>query len=69
MRTQTLGQFALNVADLAVFLSQMSFFVMLFAAFMTHIIHCIMMGKPLLLIVGVLISPVAIIHGMGLWFI
>ena len=69
MKSQSLAQFAFNIADMAVFLGQMSFFIMLFAAFVTHIVHCIMAGKPLLLIVGALISPIGIIHGMGLWFI
>ncbi len=38
------------------------------AAWVTHIIHCLMAGKYLLLIAGAIIAPVGVIHGIGLWF-
>ena len=38
------------------------------AAWFTHIIHCLIAGKYLLLIAGAFIVPVGIIHGVGLWF-
>ena len=44
------------------------FFITIFAAWMTHIIHCLMAAKYLLLIAGAFIAPVGVIHGIGLWF-
>ena len=38
------------------------------AAWFTHILHCLMAGKYLLLIAGAFIAPVGVIHGIGLWF-
>ena len=38
------------------------------AAWITHIIHCLITAKYLLLIAGAFIFPVGIIHGVGLWF-
>ena len=38
------------------------------AAWITHVIHCLIAAKYLLLIAGALIFPVGIIHGVGLWF-
>ena len=38
------------------------------AAWFTHIIHCLMAAKYLLLIVGAIVAPVGVIHGVGLWF-
>ena len=44
-------------------------FVLIFpAAWITHVIHCLLAAKYLLLIAGALIFPVGIIHGIGLWF-
>lgn len=40
----------------------------IFAAWFTHIIHCLMTAKYLLLIAGAFIAPVGVIHGIGLWF-
>ncbi len=37
-------------------------------AWMTHIIHCLMYAKYMLLIAGAIIAPVGVIHGIGLWF-
>jgi hypothetical protein len=37
------------------------------AAWFTHVIHCLMFGKYLLLIAGGFIFPVGIIHGLGIW--
>lgn len=69
MKTHSLTTFAFNVLDITVFMAQMSFYFMLLGAFLTHIVHCYMAVKPLLLIVGALISPIGIIHGVSLWFI
>jgi len=38
------------------------------AAWLTHIIHCLLTAKYLLLIAGAFIAPVGVIHGVGLWF-
>ena len=40
----------------------------LLAAWITHIIHCLIATKYLLLIAGAIIAPVGVIHGIGLWF-
>lgn len=40
----------------------------LIAAWATHIIHCLIYAKYLLLIAGAFMFPVGIIHGAGLWF-
>ena len=37
-------------------------------AWVTHIIHCLITAKYLLLIAGALIFPVGVIHGVGIWF-
>ena len=38
------------------------------AAWITHVIHCLMAAKYGLLIAGAFVFPVGIIHGVGLWF-
>lgn len=43
-------------------------FIVLTAAYFSHIVHCIAAGKLLLLVVGALVPPVAMVHGIGLWF-
>jgi hypothetical protein len=40
----------------------------LFAAWITHIIFCLGAGAWGFLIAGALVFPIAIIHGVGLWF-
>lgn len=42
--------------------------VLLFAAWLTHIIDTISDGEWLLLIAGAIAFPVGIIHGIGIWF-
>ena len=37
-------------------------------AWVTHIIHCLITAKYLLLIAGALVFPVGVIHGVGIWF-
>ena len=37
-------------------------------AWFTHIIHCLVHAKYLLLIAGGFIFPVGVIHGIGIWF-
>jgi hypothetical protein len=39
-----------------------------FVAWVTHIIHCLIYAKYLLLIAGGFIFPVGVIHGFGIWF-
>jgi len=41
---------------------------MFIAAWITHIITCLVQAKYLLLIAGALIAPVGVIHGIGIWF-
>jgi len=38
------------------------------AAWFTHVIHCLIAGKYLLLIAGAFVAPVGVIHGIGIWF-
>ncbi len=38
------------------------------AGWITHVVHCLMEAKYLLLIAGAIIAPVGVIHGIGLWF-
>ena len=38
------------------------------SAWITHIIHCLMYGKYLLLIAGGFVFPIGVIHGIGIWF-
>ena len=38
------------------------------AAWLTHVIHCITVEAWGFLIAGALMFPIAIIHGIGLWF-
>ena len=39
-----------------------------FAAWLTHIFVCIRTGAWAFLIAGAVFFPVAVIHGIGLWF-
>lgn len=43
-------------------------FLTVLGAWVTHIIHCLIHAKYLLLIAGALIAPVGVIHGVGIWF-
>lgn len=38
------------------------------AAWITHVVHCLIAAKYLLLIAGAFVFPVGIIHGVGIWF-
>ena len=44
------------------------FFIFVIGGWFTHIIHCLIAAKYLLLIAGAFIFPVGVIHGVGLWF-
>jgi len=37
-------------------------------AWFTHIIHCLVHAKYLLLLAGGLMFPVGVVHGVGIWF-
>lgn len=37
-------------------------------AWITHILHCLIHAKYLLLIAGAFMFPVGIVHGVGIWF-
>jgi len=37
-------------------------------AWLTHIVHCLIYAKYLLLLAGGVIAPIGVIHGFGLWF-
>lgn len=39
-----------------------------FAAWVTHIVNCFQDGEWGFLLVGALFFPLAVIHGIGLWF-
>jgi len=38
------------------------------AALFTHVINTLLAGKYILLLVGVILPPIGVIHGIGLWF-
>ena len=42
--------------------------IVVIAAWITHIIVCLLSAKYLLLIAGALVFPVGVIHGIGIWF-
>ena len=44
-----------------------SFYIAMVAAWVTHVIHCLIAAKYLLLIAGAFVFPVGIIHGVGIW--
>ncbi len=44
------------------------FWGLLITAWLTHIVHCLIEAKYLLLIAGAFMAPVGVIHGVGLWF-
>jgi len=44
------------------------FILTMVAAWVTHIFHCLVTAKYLLLIAGAFVAPVGVIHGVGLWF-
>lgn len=39
-----------------------------FAAWTTHIVHCLIHAKYLLLLVGAIAFPVGFVHGVSVWF-
>ena len=54
--------------NLAVGIGTFGLLFTLIAAWLTHIIHCLLAAKYLLLIAGTIIAPIGVIHGIGLWF-
>ena len=38
------------------------------AAWFTHVIHCIQNQEWFFLIAGAIAFPIAVVHGVGLWF-
>lgn len=43
-------------------------FLISFAAWTTHVIVCLKTGAWFFLIAGALAFPIAVIHGVGIWF-
>lgn len=43
-------------------------FLVTMAGWITHVIHTIQNEEWLLLIAGAILAPIAVIHGIGLWF-
>lgn len=43
-------------------------FLLSFAAWVTHIITCLSDGKWGFLIAGAIAFPIAVVHGVGIWF-
>lgn len=43
-------------------------FLMLIAAWFTHVISCILQEQFVLLVAGAVMAPIAVIHGFGIWF-
>lgn len=50
------------------FIIGLTLLVISIAAWITHIVHCLMYAKYLLLIAGAIVAPVGVIHGIGIWF-
>ena len=44
------------------------FLAVIVSAWVTHVVHCLLAAKYLLLIAGAIIAPVGVIHGIGIWF-
>ena len=40
----------------------------LLAGWLTHVVHTIQAEQWLLLIAGAILFPIAIVHGIGIWF-
>jgi len=53
---------------LVTFLGLLMIFFTMIAAWMTHVIVCLKLGLWGFLIAGALVFPIAIIHGIGIWF-
>jgi hypothetical protein len=49
------------------FLGAVSLTIIMIAAWVTHVVVCIKTASWLLLIVGAIVFPVGIIHGIGSW--
>ena len=54
--------------DVALLLGLIALVLAPIAAWVTHIVSCLITGKYVLLIAGAIIAPVGVIHGIGLWF-
>jgi hypothetical protein len=50
------------------FLGILFIFFAMIAAWITHVIVCLKLGLWGFLIAGALVFPIAIIHGIGIWF-
>jgi hypothetical protein len=44
------------------------FFCLCASAWLTHIVDCLVKGLYVLLLVGAVVFPIGIFHGMGVWF-
>jgi hypothetical protein len=54
--------------DATVGLILMFIFVFCLAGYLTHIVDCLMHQLYVLLLVGVVVFPLGIFHGIGVWF-
>ena len=43
-------------------------YITMFAAWLTHVITCLAAGSWGFLVAGALLFPIAIVHGIGIWF-
>lgn len=50
------------------FLAIFTIIITLIATYITHIINTLMTGKYILLLIGVIVPPIGMLHGLGLWF-
>jgi hypothetical protein len=44
------------------------FFMTMFAAWLQHVVTCLQDGSWGFLIAGAIMFPIAIVHGIGIWF-
>lgn len=56
------------MGDVAKLLAIIVFIFAPFAAWITHVVLCIQAHTYLFLLVGALVPPVGVIHGIGHWF-
>ncbi len=53
--------------DSILFLATLLFYTTPVAAWFTHLISCLLTAKYILLAIGVIVFPIGIIHGIGIW--
>jgi len=58
----------IKTGGIALISAALLFVLTCFAAWITHIVTCFQNGEWGFLLVGALFFPIAVIHGIGVWF-